>query len=167
MTDERMDEADVDQSVPAPAPDAFAAVLTLLALVTDPRAARQHLVAIRAATEAVEKSRAALATERAEFDKFSTGRAAELDAKANSLRDREVRVFRAEAGLAEREKVVAAFHRDQRDRELEHFPGGMSREPDRSGPPEDAHFQAAEDSGFVSVPAQPPVRRSMRRGQEV
>jgi hypothetical protein len=164
------DEADGLPGIAVPAPVenfAFAAVTDLLNLVTDPRGCTARLKALKRELDALADARAALAAEQAAFTELASNRAREMDVKAGDLRKREVAVHLAEARLAEREEVVAAYHRDQRDRQLEHVgAGGLTREIDRGGDDEaDPHFRIVEEPAFAAAEASPP-RKSMRRGAE-
>jgi peptidoglycan hydrolase CwlO-like protein len=82
----------------------FAALASLIALVSDPKAASQRLSALEKQLDAVTKAQEKLAADRAAHDRAR----AELEAREHRLREREAAAGIAEGRLAAREKAIAA-----------------------------------------------------------
>jgi hypothetical protein len=97
-----MSEEPVEQPVPsAPAPDAFAALFNLLALIADQRAFKTRLSGLSRALEAVTSGEKKLAAARAAFDAHEASARAELGKREQAVRAREVAASVAEETLRE------------------------------------------------------------------
>lgn len=105
VSEEIVDQAELPG---APAPDAFAALFNLLALIADQRAFKARLNGLSRALEAVTSGEKKLAQCRAAFDAHEASARAELEKERAALRKRQVAVEIAEGELIERREWIIA-----------------------------------------------------------
>jgi septal ring factor EnvC (AmiA/AmiB activator) len=147
-----------------PAPDAFAVLADLLALIADPRSAKQRLRALHDSLAAVSEGEKRLAAKAAEFAEHERKTRGELERRAAALEEQAAALAsvrdRREFDLADREERIAELERQWR------FVG--EDDDVRRG------FRAAQFSGLmkaraaygvaadavVATPAPPPIRPS-------
>jgi len=124
------------EPVTAPAPDGFAGVLGLIALITDATASKARLLELRAQFDAVGIASTKLAAARATFDEHAQRIRTDLEAKTSELRRRQVKL-RGEEGQFFAEREVFRRQKDALDaREgrglIAVGDGGLMREPDET-----------------------------------
>lgn len=108
-------------------PENFAALMPLIALITDPVAAQARMQELQAAIDASAARKAEADAAHAENDR-ERERLAELE---KSIRSREVKVRLGELGNADDLELIRKFKQDQaRSRLVEVGSSGLTREPD-------------------------------------
>jgi alkylation response protein AidB-like acyl-CoA dehydrogenase len=117
------------------APDAYAAVVDLIALVTDAKASGKRLSELQALEERIAKTQAKLDADRAEHDRVVTTSRAELDERDAKLRKREVDVMIRDNALREAQRILDAskpprFHDDANLGPGGRSYSGLTREPE-------------------------------------
>jgi hypothetical protein len=108
--------------------EAFSAVTSLIALVTDAKACGKRLDELRKAIEQADAAQADLKAARDEFGRHAAAETAAADAREAKLRAREVAVAIAERDLVRREQAIA----DAKPPRYPHDPnlfGTLTREP--------------------------------------
>jgi hypothetical protein len=168
-----MDDSTEIETAPPSAPQpAWDDMQALLRLIADQKAADRRLAQLRAATTAMERQRADLATARQAHDETVSKERAQLERDLTKLREREVKLAEREGLLAHGSELLrqqkAAL--DIRLGREEVLPGGMTRswsEDAADRPPEpDAHYRQAPDQDF-QVPASVTLTRSSPRATNI
>ena len=167
MSDDTHDDVDAPAPAAPVTADSFTAVAALLALATDPRACRARLLELQRQIDAAGKAQAKLAAEHVAHEAAVARDRAQIEEREKSAQKREASALAAERNLEGDLARIAEFKAARNARMGEGLFGGLTREIDDTPPEPDPHFRTADEAGFVSMPAQPPARRSMRRGQEV
>jgi hypothetical protein len=161
MTDDS-DETEVSAFAPS-GPDAFTAVLTLLALIADPTASRARLVELRQQLAAVEDAQAKLAAARAEHQATMERELKALEADKSAVAARWAELNRRSADIDQQAELHAEARAELdrlRGKHIEVLPGGGTREffgPDDDETLPDPHFRQVADTGFrtEAVPGPP------------
>jgi hypothetical protein len=110
MTMDDQDQA-ADQPVSSgPAPDTFAAVLSLLALLRDEGALHRKLRGLAKALESASAAQKQLVAAQTEFAVFEENTRSALNERETAVSAREVKAYMAEQGLKAREDQVGTRH---------------------------------------------------------
>jgi hypothetical protein len=122
--------------------DAFAAVMALVQLASDPKAVETRLAQLRAAQAAAEKAQRELSRREIFFANETRKAKQDLEAAEKAATARQAKAFEAERALEADKQRIEDFRRREELWTTERLPGGGSRERDWSPLRPDPHYAA-------------------------